>query len=87
MGAYRDITESKKPEVEREALIVELQDAHARVKTLSGRIPICANWNKIRDDEGYWHSVEEYIQNHSDAEFAHGFCPDCVLEMKKGIED
>jgi two-component system, response regulator PdtaR len=56
----------------------ELQDALAEIKTLKGILPICATCKKIRDDEGYWHQVEVYIHDHSDAEFSHGICPDCL---------
>jgi AmiR/NasT family two-component response regulator len=66
---------------EREKLILELQDALAKVKTLSGLFPICASCKKIRDDEGYWHQVEVYIRDHSEAKFTHGLCPECTREL------
>ena len=56
----------------------ELQEKIDQVKTLSGMLPICANCKKVRDDKGYWHMVEEYIQKHTEAEFTHGICPDCA---------
>jgi two-component system, response regulator PdtaR len=56
---------------------IELQEALARVKTLSGLLPICARCKRIRDDQGYWQQVEVYIRSRSDAEFSHGLCPDC----------
>ncbi len=43
--------------------------------------PICASCKKIRDDQGYWQQVEVYIRDHSDAEFSHGICPDCMAEL------
>lgn len=67
-----------KMEAEREQLIAELQDALAKVKTLSGLLPICAWCKKIRNDGGYWQAVEQYISEHSDADFTHGICPDCL---------
>ena len=63
--------------IERNKLMRELQDALAKVKTLSGMIPICAWCRKIRDDKGYWDQVEEYLQTHPDADFTHGICPAC----------
>ncbi|MEN8143230.1 MAG: response regulator, partial [Thermodesulfobacteriota bacterium] len=51
------------------------------VKTLSGMLPICASCKKVRDDKGYWNQIESYITNHSEAEFSHGICPDCVKEI------
>jgi CheY-like chemotaxis protein len=72
VGLYRAKLES-----EREALIKELQEALAKIKTLSGLIPICAWCKKIRDDKGYWQAVEQYISEHSQAEFTHSICSDC----------
>lgn len=56
----------------------ELQAALDQIKTLKGLLPICAQCKKIRDDEGYWHGVEVYIREHSDADFSHGICPSCL---------
>jgi PAS domain S-box-containing protein len=77
IGVKEDITDRKRIEAEREALIVQLQDALANVRSLRGLLPICANCKKIRDDRGYWKRLEAYIQEHSEATFSHGICPDC----------
>ncbi len=77
-GMILDITERKKAEEERERLILELKEALAKIKTLSGMLPICAWCKKIRDDTGYWRQIESYIRDHSEAEFTHGICPDCA---------
>jgi PAS domain S-box-containing protein len=77
----RDVTERHRAEIEREALIAELQDTLSQVRTLSGLLPICAWCKKIRTDEGYWQQLEEYLALHSEAEFTHGICPDCVARM------
>jgi CheY-like chemotaxis protein len=58
--------------------ITELQDALAQVKTLKGLIPMCASCKKIRDDQGFWQQVEAYLMSHSEAEFSHGLCPECL---------
>jgi PAS domain S-box-containing protein len=76
-----DITARKQAEKERERLIAELQEALAKVKTLRGLLPICANCKKIRDDQGYWHSVEVYVRDHSEADFSHGICPECMKKL------
>lgn len=55
----------------------ELAQALAEVKILKGLLPICSWCKKIRDDRGYWESVEEYIQQHTGARFTHSLCPDC----------
>lgn len=66
---------------DRERLINELQAALNQINTLSGLLPICASCKKIRDDHGYWSQIEEYIQQHSEAEFSHSICPDCVERL------
>ena len=77
----RDIAARKRQERERLALIEELTDALARVKTLSGLLPICASCKKIRNDHGYWEQVETYLKNRADIEFTHGICPDCSKRL------
>jgi PAS domain S-box-containing protein len=76
-----EITERRRAETERERLIVELQEALVKVKTLSGLIPICSSCKKIRDDQGAWHKLETYLREHSDAEFSHGLCQDCLARL------
>ena len=61
--------------------ITELKATQARVKVLSGLLPICANCKKIRDDTGYWNKIEAYIQDHSEADFTHGICPTCARKL------
>ena len=68
-------------------LVNELQDAMAKVKLLSGFLPICASCKKIRDDEGYWTQIESYIRDHSEAQFSHGICPDCVKKLYPFLAD
>ena len=76
-----EIEERKRAQIEKDNLIIELQDALRKVKTLSGFIPICASCKKIRDDKGYWNQIESYIQEHSMAEFSHGICPECAKKL------
>ena len=56
----------------------ELADTLGNVKELSGLLPICSHCKSIRDDRGYWQRVECYVREHSNAEFSHGFCPQCM---------
>ncbi|CAB1065994.1 PAS [Olavius sp. associated proteobacterium Delta 1] len=67
--------------------ITELKQTIARVNTLGGLLPICANCKKIRDDKGYWNRLEGYIQDHSEAEFTHGICPECIEKLYPEIQD
>jgi len=84
---YAKYMENKKQHSqERKKLIEELTNAFNEVKKLQGIIPICSSCKKIRDDTGYWNRIESYIQEHSEAEFSHGMCPECLEELY-GKED
>ena len=56
----------------------ELRQAMAEIRQLKGIIPICSNCKKVRNDQGYWQQVEQYVSDHSDALFSHGLCPECL---------
>ncbi len=53
----------------------------AEINSLKGLLPICMGCKKIKDDDGYWNQLEVYIRDHSRADFSHGLCPACALEM------
>jgi len=63
----------------------DLQKALRDVKVLRGLIPICASCKKIRNDGGFWQQLEEYIGQHSEAEFSHGICQPCVKKLYPGV--
>ncbi len=77
--------ERKRLELEREKLLKELQEALDHIKTLSGLLPMCAWCKKIRDDDGYWHQVEEYLQQHTHAQLTHGICIDCEEKLRNQL--
>ncbi len=83
----RDMTEHRRLEIEREELIAELRAALADVKTLSGLLPICSSCKKIRDDQGYWMTLERYLTEHSSAQFSHGLCDECARRLYPGLTD
>ena len=68
------------------AKIDELRQALDRIKTLRGIVPICASCKKIRDDQGCWNQVEGYVRDHTEAEFGHGICPECMKELCPGYK-
>jgi DNA-binding NtrC family response regulator len=67
--------------IERQKLSTQLKQSTKEINTLRGFLPICANCKKIRDDHGYWTRIETYISMHSEAEFSHGICPECVVKL------
>jgi PAS domain S-box-containing protein len=85
LTAFNDISLRKQTEIERDALILELQQALAEIHTLSGLIPICCSCKRIRDDAGFWQQVEAYIAQYTQAKFTHGFCPECLEKQYKAV--
>jgi hypothetical protein len=55
-----------------------VDEAVGRIKVLSGLLPVCAWCRRVRDDSGYWSQIETYVREHSQAEFSHSLCPDCL---------
>jgi two-component system, chemotaxis family, CheB/CheR fusion protein len=76
---FVDITELKKTEE-------ELRRASEQIKTLRGIVPICSSCKKIRDDQGYWNQVEVYVRDHTEAEFTHSLCPDCLHKLYPDLD-
>ena len=75
----------KERETELRRINEELQRALREVKVLRGLIPICASCKKIRNDGGFWQQLEEYIGEHSEAEFSHGLCQPCLKKLYPGV--
>jgi len=63
----------------------QLKNSMEEIKILRGILPICANCKKIRNDTGYWQQVDAYLSEHSEIEFSHGICPDCVENLYPGF--
>lgn len=63
-------------------LVSELRESVSSIKTLKGFIPICASCKKIRSDDGDWKHLVDFLSEHSEALFSHGFCPDCATNYR-----
>lgn len=77
----RDDTDRISVQAERERLITELTDALAKIKTLTGLLPMCASCRKIRDEAGKWTPLELYVRERTEADFTHGICPECAMRL------
>jgi hypothetical protein len=77
----QEAVERKRAEQRLEKVVIELRQALAQVKKLTGFLPICASCKKIRDDKGYWRQIEQYITEHSEALFSHSICPECAKRL------
>lgn len=78
MRRWQDVLKSEIELTERNK---ELQKALSEIRQLRGIVPICASCKKIRDDKGFWHQVEVFVRDHTDAEFSHGICPECMTNL------
>jgi HAMP domain-containing protein len=76
-----EIAERQRLEESQRQTVDALQKALGNVRVLTGLLPICAQCKKIRNDQGYWTQVEEFVTQHSDAQFSHGLCPECAARL------
>lgn len=80
-GFRRWLTAVEKLEKDRVKLVLShqfIEEKYINIKTLHGIVPICSYCKDIRDGEGCWKRVEEYVADHTHAEFSHGICPPCM---------
>jgi hypothetical protein len=80
-GLVQDMEVLDPARKERERLIMSLRTEVENIKTLKGLLPICAHCKRIRDDRGKWHLLEDYLRAHTEAEFSHGLCPECLHSL------
>lgn len=81
MNSQRMESELRQSQNELAGTVTKLEKSLTEIKTLSGLLPICANCKKVRNDQGYWQQIEEYVSEHSGADFSHGICPDCARKL------
>jgi PAS domain S-box-containing protein len=68
-----DITREKDTAGEAAAPTDE-EHAHAVSADL---LPVCAWCKRVRDDNGFWEKIEEYLRKHTGSAISHGMCPEC----------
>lgn len=83
VGAVRGfyVLRLRRVEAHQARLQREVADAIANMKVLRGMLPICASCKRVREDSGYWQQIETYIRDHSETEFTHGLCPECIRRL------
>jgi PAS domain S-box-containing protein len=81
IGSCIDVTDK----IEARERLKELREAELR--TLRGMLPICAWCKQVKNDAGYWESVEVYVQNHATVDFSHGLCPSCAVRLQDDFQD
>lgn len=71
LGLLREVTESRR----------KLKESEKEISTLRSFIPICAACKQVRDDQGFWASVDDYLHRNNDMNFSHCMCPDCGRKL------
>lgn len=79
--SFRRWSDAEKLRKENQEEKKRLQKALDDIKQLKDLLPICSSCKKIRDDQGYWHNVEKYFSAHSNTEFSHSLCPECIIKL------
>lgn len=74
-------------EIERQELIQRLQEALEEVEQLRGMLPVCAWCRRVRDDEGYWDTIEGYLSKRLSTQYTHGMCQECAEKFRAEIEE
>ena len=60
-------------------LCLRLRDSEKRMfNTMSAFLPICSNCKRVREDQGHWITMDQYIHKNTETEFTHSCCPECV---------
>jgi len=59
----------------------KLRKTMQEVKILRGVLSVCTYCKHIETEAGGWGEMEEYVRKHSEAEFSHGVCPDCLRKL------
>jgi DNA-binding NarL/FixJ family response regulator len=83
--ALRYAIERKRTERKHANLVAQLQASLAQIKRLSGLLSTCAWCKRVADEEG-WHQLEHYVKKHSEADFSHGICPECMERHLQGLD-
>ena len=57
-------------------VILTLEDVGDLMKLVS-LLPICFHCRKVRNEEDYWQTVEDYFKEKADIDFSHALCGEC----------
>jgi PAS domain S-box-containing protein len=82
MAIMRDITERKKADQQKEALILELRDALNKVKDLEEIITVCAWSGQVKMND-QWISMEKFLETRFGLKVSHGIAPNVAEELRQ----
>jgi PAS domain-containing protein len=68
-------------EYEGEKFVLMAIEDITELVTLKRLLPICSRCKKIRNDDGYWEAVADYLRKYADLDFTHSICPECAHKL------
>ena len=66
--------------------VTELKAAREAVAQLRRLLPICAWCGRIRNNEGSWETIENYLGNKMNTQITHGLCSECYQRESQAVE-
>ncbi|OGV66450.1 MAG: hypothetical protein A2283_06945 [Lentisphaerae bacterium RIFOXYA12_FULL_48_11] len=60
--------------------------AHVQLHRLKGLLHVCAQCQKIRNEENEWERIDHYVTRHTNTKFSHGYCPSCFKKFEEELE-
>ncbi len=58
---------------------------HLEVKQLRHLLPICSFCKKVKEEDGSWSRLEDYIDSHTESKFSHSICKACGEKYYPGV--
>ncbi len=74
-------------QLELQRTAAQLADSLQKIKLMEGLIPICSYCKGVRNDEGFWLTVEQFMEEHGDISFTHGVCDACMRQQFPEVAD
>lgn len=84
---YMELLNRVKTHLRLRKTAISLSSALDEIDTMRGLLPICSYCKRIRDDKGFWETVEQFIMERADVEFQYSLCPKCAGEEPESHDD
>ena len=74
-------------EADVERILAEMRDALERVRSLGELLSVCGSCKAIRDFDGEWRTMEEFLSERLRVRFSHGLCPCCGERLLAELDE
>lgn len=65
----------------------ELNESVEKVNALTELLPVCCSCRRVRDDEGYWKQLREFMVDNSQMHFSECLCAECTGEISPSSKE